>query len=41
MTPYTCLNDADNVRIKVEGDEPSWVAYPGSFMHHVTIQVEI
>ena len=42
MTPYvyTGPHDTGDVRIKVVGDEESWVAYPNPFRQKVNIQVE-
>ena len=42
MTPYvyTGPHDTGDVRIKVVGDEESWVAYPNPFRQRVTIEIE-
>ena len=40
MTPYISPHDTGDVRIRVVGDEESWVAYPNPFRQKVNIQVE-
>jgi hypothetical protein len=40
MTPYISPRDTGDVRIRVVGDEESWVAYPNPFRQKVNIQVE-